>query len=245
MTVGDDAGPLEPFDRALRACALGEDAGDAASFDLGELWRELCRGGCKIADSFHSEARCYLVLVPEVASSLAHERCLRHFDVLERLLLDGSQKQVALSLGLSTSTIAGITKDCLRALGFSCPPSKVPPLLVMAAHASRGQAFFPDARSRQLQDGAAWFRVVSVSRPDHRLEGHLSAGELAVARLLVDGKSHEEIARLRRASRRTVANQLAAVFQRLGVSGRAELLRDLSTRCADPRPANGNARPAP
>jgi DNA-binding NarL/FixJ family response regulator len=128
-------------------------------------------------------------------------------------------------------------------MGLHCSPSNAPPLLVMAAHAARGHASFASARSRQLHGANTWFRVVSSPRPDHDLKEVLTGAELAVARLLVDGASHAEIARARGSSRRTVANQLAAVFQRLGVSGRADLLRALSAGRTPWEPANGNARP--
>jgi len=249
MNVGDDSAARESaerFDHALRASALREEASHATPFDLGELWRDLASGRCKVADSFHSEARCYLVLVPASAGGSHRRRPNpRSLHVLERLLLEGSQKRLALSLGVSTSTIAGVAKACLFGMGLGCSPSKVPPLLVMAAHAEHGQGSFGDARSSELFGANSWFRLISATRPDRDLKDLLSSAELAVARLLVDGESHAEIARLRGSSRRTVANQLAAVFQRLGVSGRADLLRVLSVGRAACEPANGNARALP
>src|SRR5690606_13440073 len=55
----------------------------------------------------------------------------------------------------------------------------------------------------------------------------LSGAEHAVARLLVEGKSYAEMAWLRGTSVRTVANQVASIFQKTGVSGRAEFLSAL------------------
>jgi DNA-binding CsgD family transcriptional regulator len=249
MNVGDDGatlGSAARFDQALRASALREEGNPTTPFDLSELWRELGSGRCKVADSFHSETRCYLVLVPAAAEGSHRRRPnSRGLYVLERLLLEGSQKGLALSLGVSTSTVAGVTKDCLFGMGLRCSPSKVPPLLVMAAHAEHGHVSLAKARSSQLFGRDGWFRVISAMRPDRELGGLLSSAELAVARLLVDGKSHAEIARLRGSSLRTVANQLAAVFQRLGVSGRADLLRALSVGPSGCEPANGNAQALP
>lgn len=51
----------------------------------------------------------------------------------------------------------------------------------------------------------------------------LSAAERAVAELAVRGLTNTEIARERRVAKRTIANQLAVVYQKLGVSGRREL----------------------
>lgn len=51
----------------------------------------------------------------------------------------------------------------------------------------------------------------------------LSAAEGEVVRLALRGLSNVEIARLRGRAARTVANQLASAFRKLGVGSRAEL----------------------
>jgi DNA-binding CsgD family transcriptional regulator len=51
----------------------------------------------------------------------------------------------------------------------------------------------------------------------------LTPAEAAVAELAVAGRSNAEIARERGSSPRTVANQLANVFRKLGVASRLEL----------------------
>ncbi len=56
----------------------------------------------------------------------------------------------------------------------------------------------------------------------------LTRAEGEVVALAADGLSNHEIARRRGTSSRTVANQLAAVFQKLGVSSRSELYALLS-----------------
>jgi DNA-binding CsgD family transcriptional regulator len=57
-----------------------------------------------------------------------------------------------------------------------------------------------------------------------RLVPFLTEAERSVATLLIEGKSYLEIAKVRRTSQRTVANQIASLFRRLHISGRAELL---------------------
>ena len=42
--------------------------------------------------------------------------------------------------------------------------------------------------------------------------------------VLLEGRSHAEIARARRTSTRTIANQVSAIFRRLNISGRGELM---------------------
>lgn len=51
----------------------------------------------------------------------------------------------------------------------------------------------------------------------------LSPAELDVMRLALQGLSNAQIAKARRTSIRTVANQLASVFRKLGVRSRLEL----------------------
>jgi DNA-binding CsgD family transcriptional regulator len=52
----------------------------------------------------------------------------------------------------------------------------------------------------------------------------LSSSEAEVAKLVAQGFMYKEIAQRRGTSQRTVANQLAAVFQKLGIGGRQELM---------------------
>ena len=56
-----------------------------------------------------------------------------------------------------------------------------------------------------------------------RNDAALSAAERDVAELAARGLSNTEIARARRVATRTIANQLAGVYRKLGVSGRREL----------------------
>jgi DNA-binding CsgD family transcriptional regulator len=79
-----------------------------------------------------------------------------------------------------------------------------------------------------LHDGDVSYQVIGIERPDSRLVSRLTPAEFLVARLLIEGKSHAEIAAQRRTTLRTVANQLATAFHRLGVSGRLGLIGQLA-----------------
>ena len=59
----------------------------------------------------------------------------------------------------------------------------------------------------------------------------LTPAETAVVALAIEGYSNDEIGRVRGCSARTVANQLAAVYVKTGVSGR-RALRDFIRRGA-------------
>jgi DNA-binding CsgD family transcriptional regulator len=102
-------------------------------------------------------------------------------------------------------------------------------LLVLAVHAYRGLAGTGSLRPQPAELHFST-QTITALRPDNELSAELSPAQSVVARLVMEGKSHAEIAVFRGTSTRTVANQLAAVFQQLDVSGRAELLCLLARR---------------
>src|SRR5262245_39956481 len=71
------------------------------------------------------------------------------------------------------------------------------------------------------------FLVFRIPLREPELRGELSAAEREVAALAFSGLSNADIARRRRTSARTVANQMGAIFRKLGVRSRAELARRL------------------
>ena len=54
--------------------------------------------------------------------------------------------------------------------------------------------------------------------------GKLTQAEREVALLVLEGRSNAEIGRLRGRAPRTIANQIARVFRKLGVNSRSELV---------------------
>jgi DNA-binding CsgD family transcriptional regulator len=230
MLAGKSSPPQASyFAELLRWSAISVDQVSASEVSLSGVWRGLTSGESRVVDSFLTEERCYLILKRRaVARGVVWQRpCARRVHILERMLLEGNQKGVGIDLGLAPSTVALLTKQCLRSLGLACTASRVPPQLVMAAHAARYAQWYP-ARSSELHDGDVSYQVISVERPDLRLASRLTPAEFLVARLLIEGKSHAEIAARRRTTLRTVANQLATAFHRLGVSGRLGLIGQLA-----------------
>ena len=82
-----------------------------------------------------------------------------------------------------------------------------------------------DLRATELEVGGERLVVLSYSidAPDLRTLLGLTAAEAEVAELAISGLSNAEIARMRRASVRTVANQIAAVLRKAGVGSRSAL----------------------
>jgi DNA-binding CsgD family transcriptional regulator len=79
----------------------------------------------------------------------------------------------------------------------------------------------PDLRVHPLQHGARRFIVMSYSTLPVR---RLSAAEREVLTAVLAGRSNAQIAAQRNTQPRTIANQIARAFAKLGVRSRAELV---------------------
>jgi DNA-binding NarL/FixJ family response regulator len=71
--------------------------------------------------------------------------------------------------------------------------------------------------------GARSYVLLSYPRRAEDSKLGLTPSEHAVARALLAGFSNADIGRLRGSSTRTIANQVASIFRKLGVRSRAEL----------------------
>jgi DNA-binding NarL/FixJ family response regulator len=241
---------------ALRRAAISADASATSQIPLALLWRELARGTSRVVDAFFSDERCYLVLGLQTDDSATPMPITgRRLEILEAVLGGLRQKSIAIDLSLAPSTVALNSRLALEALGMMCKPSRAHPLLMLAARAASEPlpalascSTFVTCEDREL-------RVIGIARPDQRLAAMLPSAELAVIRSLVEGLSYGDIARRRGTSTRTVANQISAVFRRLRVSGRNELVqrlffddsisRDASRPvCETLVPPDGQAKPA-
>ena len=72
--------------------------------------------------------------------------------------------------------------------------------------------------------------VLSFPLPEVRIPDELTAAEAEVVRSALDGRSNAEIARARKTSSNTVANQLRSVYSKLQLSGRNELAQHCAAR---------------
>jgi DNA-binding NarL/FixJ family response regulator len=184
---------------------------------LARLWRLLMAGQLFIEATYCLEGRCFGVVARRARQQPARAESV---EILERVFESESQKAVAYELGLSIATVATHSASVLDSICTKHLVSRAPIIVVMAALAARGvplgSARFDEARS----DGR-W--VLSVEVPAKSLRNRLSQAEYEVAQLTIEGASHAQIAQARASSVRTVANQLASVFQKLDASGRAAL----------------------
>jgi DNA-binding NarL/FixJ family response regulator len=216
---------LKTSENLRRERAIMNDMVSTEQACLRSLWRDLVGGACVVVDRFFTIDRCYLI----VAASGRHEAGVngRRLAILEGILCGQGQKSIAIELALAPSTIALNARLGLEALGVAGKPSRVHPLLMLAATVACATDDTRLATASAIEEGDQQLRVFSVPRPDERLISLLPPAELAVVRHLVEGLCYQEIARLRGTSTRTIANQITAVFRRMRVSGRNELLQRL------------------
>jgi DNA-binding NarL/FixJ family response regulator len=191
------------------------------------LWSALCDGLTKI-HSFSIEESQVRVLVDEqrVRGRSVAGRRLR---ALELLFQGMSQTAIALELGVAASTVCADLKSALADLGVDPRVYALPPFLPQLrqwAAVSRLVRVSTDAREPARQ-------TLVLPRLDLSLSPTLAPAEAEVCRLLLAGCSHQQIARARGRAQRTVANQLAAAFTKLKVSGRQELVTRLVRRSSD------------
>jgi DNA-binding NarL/FixJ family response regulator len=221
--VAEEPAGAEPSRTAPWGTEPSGEGPSGEEISLAAIWEQLISGRSKVVTTFCTEKRCYAMLAnsedePPVRLTERSIACL------ERYLLGVQPKVVADELRLSRSTVTTDLGACLGAMGIHRQTSRIPVILAMAVRASRGDKSVPKGRLSELDYLGKKHAIISVQRPDLTLSGLLSPAEFSVARMLLEGRTHAEIAQLRRTSTRTIANQLAATFQKLGVSGRWQLL---------------------
>jgi DNA-binding NarL/FixJ family response regulator len=125
-----------------------------------------------------------------------------------------ANKLVAIEQSLACSTVSESLQTALAKLGFA---SRAEFLKVMAclrvSARDHGARFVGDARV-----GWLFLPVESLG-----LDPRLTEAERQVVTGVLNGRTNAAIASARRTSCRTVANQLAAIYRKLGVSSRWEL----------------------
>jgi DNA-binding CsgD family transcriptional regulator len=211
------------------------------ALDLATLWYDLINGKWFARSGFCSETECFLVLEQRHKPSSSRPPPAHVVSMVEQVLTGESQKALAIDASLSRSTVATRCAGCLRGIGNEHTLSCVPTLILIAAHAARGMKL-ASATVRQVTGTENQRWLVSYERPDSALASTLSEAEREVVRLLVEGRTHTQIAQARITSPRTIANQLGASFRKLGVSGRTALIATLLRAKASPTNADSEQR---
>ena len=204
-----------------------------------DLWLRLAKRELRLVSCEHRYGNSCALLAPG-----AHKTPLSNWSVsiAQRVLCGEYPKALASSFQVSPSTISQHVAHVFRAMGAQQTPSKVSILLVMAALAASGVKL-PAARVEPgSEPGQLW---LWTAVPGQTFRGRLTSSEFDVVTLLIESKSYAEIAALRRRSQRTIANQLAAAFRKLRVSGqnhlRATAVLELASGHADSAPPSSRA----
>jgi DNA-binding CsgD family transcriptional regulator len=196
------------------------------TIELADVWRGLRDGRLNFESASNTaDAR----LISLWATAPSRVRAVGAIKQLEDLLMLG-QKASALALGISPSTVAAQAVRALRQTGIPGTATRMPLILALAlcAHHSgvkitaETQTAGDSLRVQLLRATTDFWR----ERPG--LEALLTSSEHSVMELVLDGLSHREIAAKRSISARTVANQIASAFRRLGVSSRLDLIRRIA-----------------
>lgn len=189
-----------------------------------ELWRTLVSGHWSLVDRFESDGRRYVLArrnppdAPDPRGLSPGERAVAHY-----MALGHANKEIAYTLGLTEGTIASLASRVTRKLGVSSRTELVERIFGPTAPAG-------EVQSVSLQLAGEELRVVSWAPGVTRESlASLSASEREVAHAAAQGMSNTEIASTRSTSVRTVANQLATIYRKLGVRSRMELVRKLAS----------------
>jgi DNA-binding CsgD family transcriptional regulator len=203
------------------AIAAELDGGDSIAWET--TWRALKAGELRVLRSFTTPDRYYLVLSarPFPTSRAASDEVSAM--LTERWLAGTPQKVLAIEAGLKPSSICQLLQRGLLRLGLACRPTQVPVVMGMLVSAGTGRPPLDPGRMARFEHGSRECVVLGVARPEPHLSRYVSPAEYVALRMLAEGSSYAQIAGARRVASRTVANQIASGFRRLGVSGRLEL----------------------
>jgi len=222
-------GGLHAERKAVDALAVGAATGQSLDDEtaLAGLWRSLTAGTSRIVETFSTSDRMGLAVTSRLGPPL-QPIAERPLAVLERVLVAAQQKAVGYDFDASPSNITSVLKQALAAMGLACLPSRLPLLLVVAAHAARTPGATCSVRVGSQRVGEILYQTFTLHDATAWLGERLTLAQGNVANAWIDGKTHAEIAASCNISKRTVANHLAAVYQTLKVSGRLGLLSLLS-----------------
>jgi DNA-binding NarL/FixJ family response regulator len=215
----------ESRDRLAQAAdALGRARGMLRARDplaAIDLWKGLVSGRWSLVDRIDSKGATVLVAhqndpqTPDPRGLSPRERA-----IVELVLTGASNKHVAYTLGLGAGTVAKHLQQALTKLRVR---SRVELLRLGPTAGAEAQ--------RAAVDGEELSVLVTDTVPQaERLP--LTDAEHAVVKLVAEGLTNAEIAARRGSAERTVANQIARIFEKVGVGSRAELVVVLKARAA-------------
>ncbi|MBX3203564.1 MAG: helix-turn-helix transcriptional regulator [Labilithrix sp.] len=208
----------------VRAVAAMEQARSEAVRSSPEralaLWQGLVAGEWSLVDQWETGGRRYLAAYrnrPEVRDprALTPTECA----TLRYLAIGATNKEIEFALGLSAGTVTSAVTKVLKKLRVKRRVE-----LAVLSDPSRMDRLDVELADRELG-------ILAVDgRPRGANASALSAVELEVVSYVTRGWSNDRIASERQVSPRTIANQLRAVYAKLGITNRSQLARAVSDR---------------
>jgi DNA-binding NarL/FixJ family response regulator len=202
-----DAPGAPPRD-VLREAVLAQDRSRTDEPPAHPLWQALLAGQWSLLDSFLSEGTRYVVACQNPAQDLTLRALQpRERSVLEFALAGRSGKWIAYELDRSEATVGRALRKAERRLGLVDTTELV---------GLRTALFEP------LEVHGVTLAVARL--PPATASGELSDAERSIVTGILGGKRVAAIAQERGTSPRTVSNQIASAYRKLGVSSRREVI---------------------
>lgn len=201
--------------RGVRGIERARSARRDDDVDSLASWRALTEGRWSLVDEIERDGKRLLLALPNAPTVVDPRRLSAMERIVARFVAMGhANKLIAYELGISEGTVAAHVHAILRKFGLRRRVEIVDRVTLLS-----------EATTREVKLDGETLVVVSANsaRPAGETSSVLSNAELVVARLAARGLSNVEIARRRRSSPRTVANQLASIFAKLGLHSRSEL----------------------
>lgn len=174
-------------------------------------WDRIVSGEWRVVRRFDDAEQWYAVVAPATGGERLTDR---QRIILEEVAAGASHCEIGYDLGITVSTVATHLAIALRVVGLH--RTDLPSL----------------ARGACTERRVAADLVLASPDVSHEIFPELTEAERDVARSVVAGRANRSIAAARGTSVRTVANQLAEIFRKLGLASRLELVVAAADRSA-------------
>jgi DNA-binding CsgD family transcriptional regulator len=191
----------------------------------GEVWSKLVHAKVRFRSTLWANDRCVVLFQQSKSNARQFALTDRELLVLRRTLNGESQKELAATQGLSSSTIGASLKSAMLKLGFPTQRHTLPIAALTWSHDHGHGA----TRARPPVYAVAHGESVlaATGLVDWNRVPRLTSGEREITRLLIQGKLNSEIAYSRNTSLHTVENQVASLLRKAKAHNRFDLLRTL------------------
>jgi DNA-binding NarL/FixJ family response regulator len=186
------------------------------------LWPAVVAGEWILVDRFEASGRRHVVAYPCDALARPFQTLTRAQSFALRRALDGTaSKVIASEMCVSDSTASRLIQRALRALGLRDLADAS--LLRSMPHSTVRVGSGPHCVHVGVLTGA----LPDMERVPPNFVVGLTQAERDVLAAIIRGCSHQQVAAQRGTAKRTVANQVASIFCKLGVRSRRELVARL------------------